>query len=80
MIFFSSISINLVNEVSTILDNIQSSLSHCVPLVQRLNNLLPEDKRLETFILNPEGVCVCVHVCVCDCVFILSSSSRRPIR
>ena len=43
-----------VNDVQTSLNQIEESLAHCVPLVQRLNNLLPEEDRLERFKLHPE--------------------------
>ena len=44
---------NAVNEVTASLERIQTTLDHCVPMVQRLNNLLPEEDRLEHFRMNP---------------------------
>lgn len=43
-----------MNEVTATLEKMQATLDHCVPLVQRLNNLLPEEHRLEPFSLTPE--------------------------
>ncbi len=42
----------LVDEVSKIMDNINTSLAHCIPLLHFLNNQLPDDLRLETFRLR----------------------------
>ena len=43
-----------VQEVCSTLDEIQSSLEQCVPLLQSLNYALPEEERLETFKLHPK--------------------------
>ena len=42
-----------MKEVSTTLDAIHSSMEQCVPLLQRLNKLLPERDRLKPFKLHP---------------------------
>jgi len=47
---------NAVNEVTATLEKIQATLDHCVTMVQRLNNLLPEEDRLEHFRMNPMPV------------------------
>ena len=44
----------VVDEVSETLSKVHSSLEHCLPMVQRLNNLLPADSRLEPFKLHKE--------------------------
>lgn len=41
-----------VREVSTTLEELQSSLDQCVPLLQRLNQVLPEANRLEPLKLH----------------------------
>ena len=45
-----------VNDVTATLEKIQATLDHCVPMVQRLNNLLPEQDRLEHFRVKPMPV------------------------
>ena len=42
-----------VNDVTASLERIQATLDHCVPMVQRLNTLLPEQDRLEYFRVKP---------------------------
>ena len=42
-----------VDEVRATLEKMQAALDHCVPLAQRLNSLLPEERRLEPFRLHP---------------------------
>ena len=41
-----------VREVSSTLEELQSSLDQCVPLLQRLNQVLPEANRLEPLKLH----------------------------
>lgn len=49
-----SLSLSLtVKEVSTTLDAIHSSMEECVPMFIQLNQLLPENERLEPFVLHP---------------------------
>lgn len=45
-----------MNDVTATLERIQATLDHCVPMVQRLNNLLPEQDRLEHFRVKPMPV------------------------
>lgn len=45
-----------VNDVTASLERIQATLDHCVPMVQRLNTLLPEQDRLEYFRVIPVPV------------------------
>lgn len=45
-----------MNDVTATLEKIQATLDHCVPMVQRLNNLLPEQDRLEHFRVKPMPV------------------------
>lgn len=47
-----------MNDVTATLEKIQATLDHCVPMVQRLNNLLPEQDRLEHFRVKPMPVLV----------------------
>ena len=42
-----------MNDVTASLERIQATLDHCVPMVQRLNTLLPEQDRLEYFRVKP---------------------------
>ena len=42
-----------MSEVEKTLESIQESLAHCIPLAQSFNNLLPEEHKLETFLLKP---------------------------
>ena len=38
-----------VSEISEVLEKIQGQVDHCVPLMNRLNSLLPESDRMERF-------------------------------
>ena len=38
-----------VSEISEVLEMIQGQVDHCVPLMNRLNSLLPESDRMERF-------------------------------
>ena len=42
----------LVNELSKTLLHIQKTLEECIPLINKLNNLLPEGQRMEPFMLK----------------------------
>ena len=42
----------LVNELSKTLLHIQKTLEECIPLMNKLNNLLPEGQRMEPFMLK----------------------------
>ena len=42
----------LVSELSEALQKIQSLLANCVPLMNRINNCLPERERLEHFSIH----------------------------
>ena len=39
----------VVSEISETLEKIQGQVDQCVPLMNRLNNLLPENDRMEKF-------------------------------
>lgn len=46
----------LVKEVSSHLQETQSLLASCVPLMNRINNMLPEDDRLEQLTIHTSPV------------------------
>ena len=51
---YSAVDLFVVSDISEILEKIQSQIDYCVPMMNRLNNLLPENDRMEKFEVSTE--------------------------